>query len=129
LFGVVIAVAATGWFGPVGQEWHQVNLPLLLLAALALVGTGASDEVSAIFRSTMLLTAAPDEMRGRLQGIFVVVVTGGPRVGDMFAGGLAVLTTLWLPPLAGGLAIVAIIAVLVRVQSTFRHYDARDPRP
>jgi MFS family permease len=129
LFGVVIAVAATGWFGPVGEEWNQVNLPLLLLAALALVGTGASDEVSAIFRSTMLLTAAPDEMRGRLQGIFVVVVTGGPRAGDMFAGGLAVLTTLWLPPLAGGLAIVAIIAVLVRVQSTFRHYDARDPRP
>jgi MFS family permease len=129
MFGIVIAVAATGWFGPVGEEWNQVNLPLLLLAALALVGTGASDEVSAIFRSTMLLTAAPDEMRGRLQGIFIVVVTGGPRVGDMFAGGLAVLTTLWWPPLAGGLAIVAILAVLLRVQSTFRHYDARDPRP
>jgi hypothetical protein len=47
----------------------------------------------------------------------------------MFAGGLAVLTTLWWPPLAGGLAIVAILAVLLRVQSTFRHYDARDPRP
>ncbi|PZQ89095.1 MAG: MFS transporter [Leifsonia xyli] len=129
LFGVVIAVAATGWFGPVGEEWDQVNLPLLLLAALALVGTGASDEVSAIFRSTMLLTAAPDEMRGRLQGIFIVVVTGGPRVGDMIAGSLAVATALWLPPVAGGLAIVAIIAVLLRVQSTFRHYDARDPRP
>lgn len=129
LFGGVVAVAATGWFGPVGAEWDQVNLPLLLLASLALVGTGASDEVSAIFRSTMLLTAAPDEMRGRLQGIFIVVVTGGPRVGDMFAGGLAVLTTLWLPPVAGGLSIVAIIAVLLRVQSTFRHYDARDPRP
>ena len=129
LFGVVIALAATGWFGPVGEDWQQVNLPLLVLAAVALVGTGAADEVSAIFRSTMLLTAAPDEMRGRLQGIFVVVVTGGPRIGDMFAGGLAVLTTLWLPPLAGGLAIVAIVAVLVRVQSTFRRYDARDPRP
>src|SRR5690606_36470928 len=60
LFGIVIAVGATGWFGPVGEEWHQVNLPLLLLASLALVGTGTSDEVSAIFRSTMLLTAAPD---------------------------------------------------------------------
>lgn len=129
LFGVVVAVAATGWFGPVGPDWSQVNLPMLLLATLALVGTGAADQVSAIFRSTMLLTAVPDEMRGRLQGVFIVVVTGGPRVGDMFAGGLAVLTTLWLPPLAGGLAIVAIIAVLVRVQSTFRHYDARAPQP
>lgn len=129
LFGVVVAVAATGWFGLVGPDWSQVNLPMLLLATLALVGTGAADQVSAIFRSTMLLTAVPDEMRGRLQGVFIVVVTGGPRVGDMFAGGLAVLTTLWLPPLAGGLAIVAIIAVLVRVQSTFRHYDARAPQP
>ncbi|AYF97965.1 MFS transporter [Protaetiibacter intestinalis] len=129
LFGAVIALAATGWFGPVGAEWDRVNLPLLLLAAVFLAGTGASDEVSAIFRSTMLLTAAPDEMRGRLQGIFIVVVTGGPRVGDLIAGGLAVLTTVWLPPVAGGLAIVAIIAVLLRVQSTFRHYDARDPQP
>jgi MFS family permease len=129
LFGVVLAVAATGWFGPVGDDWRQVNLPLLLLAAVALAGTGAADEVSAIFRSTMLLTAAPDEMRGRLQGIFIVVVTGGPRIGDMIAGGLAVVTTLWFPPIAGGLAIIAIIAVLVRVQSTFRHYDAREPRP
>ncbi|QNO37394.1 MFS transporter [Protaetiibacter sp. SSC-01] len=128
LFGVVIAVAATGWFGPVGEEWDQVNLPLLLLAAVALAGTGASDEVSAIFRSTMLLTAAPDEMRGRLQGIFIVVVTGGPRVGDMIAGTLAVIA-LWVPPVAGGLAIVVIIALLLRMQSTFRHYDARNPRP
>ena len=128
LFGVVIAVAATGWFGPVGEEWDQVNLPLLLLAAVALAGTGASDEVSAIFRSTMLLTAAPDEMRGRLQGIFIVVVTGGPRIGDMIAGTLAVIG-LWVPPVAGGLAIVVIIALLLRMQSTFRHYDARNPRP
>ena len=129
LFGLVIAVAATGWFGPVGAEWDQVNLPLLLLAAVALAGTGASDEVSAIFRSTMLLTAAPDEMRGRLQGIFIVVVTGGPRIGDLIAGGLAVLTTVWFPPVAGGLAIIALIAILLRVQSTFRLYDARDPKP
>ncbi|QEO08958.1 MFS transporter [Protaetiibacter larvae] len=129
LFGAVLAGMATGWFGPVGESWDQVNLVALLLAAVALAGSGASDEVSAIFRSTMLLTAAPDEMRGRLQGIFIVVVTGGPRVGDLVAGGLAVLTALWVPPVVGGLAIVAIIAVLLRVQSTFRHYDARDPRP
>jgi len=129
LFGLVIAVAATGWFGPVGEEWDQVNLPLLLLAAVALAGAGASDEVSAIFRSTMLLTAAPDEMRGRLQGIFIVVVTGGPRIGDMVAGSLAVVSALWFPPVVGGLAIIAIIAILLRVQSTFRLYDARDPRP
>jgi len=128
-FGVVIGATAAGWLGPVGDGLETVNILALVLAGIALAGTGASDEVSAIFRSTMLLTAAPDEMRGRLQGIFIVVVTGGPRIGDMIAGGLAVLTTLWFPPIAGGIAIVAIIAVLLRAQATFRHYDARDPQP
>ncbi len=30
----------------------------------------------------MMQVAAPDEMRGRLQGVFIVVVAGGPRLGD-----------------------------------------------
>ncbi len=128
-FGVVIAVTAAGWLGPAGPEWDQVNIPALVLAAIMLAGTGAADEVSAIFRTTLLQTAAPDEMRGRMQGIFIVVVTGGPRVGDMIAGSLAALVALWFPPLIGGLAIIAIIAVLVRLQPTFRHYDADDPQP
>lgn len=128
-FGVVIGVTAAGWLGPAGPEWDQVNIPALVLAAVMLAGTGAADEVSAIFRTTLLQTAAPDEMRGRMQGIFIVVVTGGPRVGDMIAGSLAALAALWFPPLVGGLAIIAVIAVLVRLQPTFRHYDASDPQP
>ncbi|WP_166867072.1 MULTISPECIES: MFS transporter [unclassified Salinibacterium] len=128
-FGVVIGVTAAGWLGPAGPEWDQVNIPALVLAAVMLAGTGAADEVSAIFRTTLLQTAAPDEMRGRMQGIFIVVVTGGPRAGDMIAGSLATLVALWFPPLVGGLAIIAIIAVLVRLQPTFRHYDASDPQP
>ncbi len=128
-FGVVIAVTAAGWLGPAGPEWDQVNMPALVLAAIMLAGTGASDEVSAIFRSTLLQTAAPDEMRGRMQGIFMVVVAGGPRLGDMVAGVLAAAVAVWFPPLLGGLLIIAVIAVLVRLQPTFRHYDANDPRP
>ncbi|UOE45794.1 MFS transporter [Agromyces larvae] len=128
-FGAVLAAMQTGWFGPVGPEWGQANVVALVLAAIALAGTGASDEVSAIFRSTMLLTAAPDEMRGRLQGVFTVVVAGGPRIGDLYAGVLASLVALWFPPVLGGLAIMAILAVLLRVLPSFRAYDARDPKP
>lgn len=128
LFGVVLAAMSTGWFGRVGPGLGQLNWVALVLAAFALAGTGASDEVSAIFRSTMLLTAAPDEMRGRLQGIFTVVVAGGPRIGDLVAGSLAAVA-IWFPPVAGGLAIVLVIALLVRLQPTFRTYDARAPRP
>ncbi|MWB98987.1 MFS transporter [Agromyces seonyuensis] len=128
-FGAVVGLMQTGWFGEVGPEWGQANLVALALAALALAGSGAADEVSAIFRQTMLLTAAPDEMRGRLQGVFTVVVAGGPRLGDLYAGILASAVALWFPPLLGGLVIMATLTVLLRVLVSFREYDARDPKP
>nr|WP_228508981.1 MFS transporter [Herbiconiux sp. VKM Ac-1786] len=128
LLGVVLLVAAlTG--GPVGQDWAQVDLIGLALASLALMGAGVSDEISAIFRSTMLQTAVPDNMRGRLQGVFTVVVTGGPRIGDLYVGALSVVAALWLPPLVGGLAIVVAAGVILRVVPSFRGYDAHDPQP
>lgn len=130
LFGVVVLGAQLGWFGSgAGPSFDSVLWPALLLAALALAGTGASDEISSIFRMTMLLTAAPDDMRGRLQGVFMVVVTGGPRIGDMYAGALAALVALWFPPLLGGVAIIGLIALLTRLQRTFLAYDARHPQP
>ena len=117
----------TGWFGAVGEDITRVNPVALVLAAVALAGTGASDEVSAIFRGTMLLTASPDNMRGRLQGVFTVVVTGGPRIGDLYMGILATVVALWFPPVLGGLLIIALIALLLRLQPSFRAYDARTP--
>jgi MFS family permease len=99
----------------------------LVLAALLMVGAGASDEVSSIFRSAILLTATPDHMRGRLQGVFTVVVTGGPRIGDLYAGILTTLVALWFPPLFGGLVIIVWVTILVRMRPAFRNYDARVP--
>lgn len=125
--GVLFSVLATGAFGPVGSSFSDANLPALVLAAVLCAGTGATDNVSSIFRMTMLQSAAPDDMRGRLQGVFTVVVTGGPRLGEVFMGGLATVTTLWLPPLLGGAAIIVLIVVLLRVQRGFREYDALQP--
>ena len=125
--GAVFGVLATGWFGPVGSDITDANIPALAVAAIMSAGMGASDNVSSIFRMTMLQSAAPDDMRGRLQGVFTVVVTGGPRLGELFMGGLAAVTSLWFPPLLGGAAIIALIAVLLRVQRSFREYDARNP--
>ncbi|GAA3591239.1 MFS transporter [Agrococcus terreus] len=129
LFGVVLLGMQLGLGGEVGASLEDVSWPALALGALALAGMGASDEISAIFRSTMLLTAAPDDMRGRTQGIFTVVVAGGPRIGDLYAGAAASLVALWCPPLVGGLLIVALIAVVTRAQRTFLAYDARTPTP
>lgn len=129
LLGLVILAMTLGWGGQVGADWSQVSWPALGVAAIAFAGMGASDEISAIFRSTMMLTAAPDDMRGRTQGLFMVVVAGGPRVGDLYAGAVATLIALWAPPLFGGIVIVVLIAVLTRAQRTFLAYDARTPTP
>ncbi|GAB3618053.1 MFS transporter [Okibacterium endophyticum] len=126
-FGLVLLVASSGWAHPVSESIDDVNLPALIIAAIVLAGSGAADNISAIFRMTMLQTAVPDHMRGRLQGVFTVVVTGGPRVGDLYVGLAATVAALWFAPLLGGILIVALIALLIRVQGGFRRYDALDP--
>lgn len=130
LFGAVLLAAAAGWFAPPGgADADAVNVPLLVAAILALAVAGAADNVSAIFRSTMMQSAVPDAVRGRLQGIFIVVVAGGPRVGALYAGVLATATALWVPPLLGGFVIIGLVALLVRLSPRFRAYDALHPVP
>lgn len=129
LFGVVVLVMKVGDFAAVGEDFSRVNPIALAVAAVALAGTGASDEVSAIFRSTMMMVAAPDGMRGRLQGIFTVVVAGGPRIGDLYMGVLATAVALWFPPVLGGLVIVAAVGVIGRIRGGLRDYDALNPTP
>ena len=81
------------------------------------------------FRTTILQAAAPDEVRGRMQGLFYVVVAGGPRIGDLFAGAMATAIALWAPALLGGLIIVSLMLVLRRVYGGFQRYDAVHPTP
>lgn len=120
-FGVVLLLA--------GPTAHGVNVPVLIAASVLLAGAGGADNISAVFRSTMLQSAVPDSMRGRTQGIFIVVVTGGPRVGDAYVGLVAATTLLWLPSLLGGVLIIAFVYALVQTHRSFRHYDALAPTP
>jgi len=101
----------------------------LVLAVLFLAAAGAADNVSAIFRTAILQSAAPDNMRGLLQGIFTVVVTGGPRLGDLFVGVIATAGALWAPPVLGGVVIVVLIALILRTYAGFRDYDSAHPTP
>jgi MFS family permease len=127
--GLVLGAAALGWFAPAGVDAQTPNLVLIVLACLVLAVSGASDNVSSIFRNTMVQAAVPDAIRGRLQGVFIVVVAGGPRLGALYAGTLATLTALWFPPLLGGFVIVGLVASLVRLSPRFRAYDAENPVP
>ena len=98
---------------------HQLWLAVLLLAV-----AGAADLVSAVYRQTILQTYAPDEMRGRMQGVFIAVVAGGPRLGDVRAGATAAATTVTVSWVGGGVACAAVVALAgVLVRSLWR-YDA-----
>ena len=138
--GAVLAGLSSGWIGRIRRQGVALTLAIvgwglcvtvsglahrLWLAVLMLAVAGAADLVSAVYRQTILQTYAPDQMRGRMQGVFVVVVTGGPRLGDLRAGAtasVAGLTTSWV---GGGLlcaAGVLLAGVLVR---PFWRYDAQ----
>ncbi len=125
LFGVVLLIGA--FSGSATEDSPAVALIVAACVALAL--SGASDNVSSIYRNTMMQAAVPDTMRGRLQGVFIVVVTGGPRVGALYAGTLATVTALWFPPLLGGILVIALVALLARRNSRFHDYDAENPEP
>ncbi|WP_396655341.1 MFS transporter [Microbacterium sp.] len=129
LFGLVLVAGQLGWFAPPVVDEVHANFTLIALAALTLAVTGAADNVSAIYRSTMMQAAVPDAMRGRLQGIFTVVVAGGPRLGALYVGTLATFTALWFPPLLGGFLVVGLVSLLVRLNPRFRAYDAENPVP
>jgi MFS family permease len=120
-FGLVVVLA-----GHSGDDGVNVwLLPAALCCALA----GIADSVSAVFRTTILQASTPDHLRGRLQGVFVVVVAGGPRIGDMLAGGATKLLNEGWVLLLGGLLCVAVAWTLARLQCGFLRYDARNPAP
>ncbi|MGL3150021.1 MFS transporter [Microbacterium sp. A82] len=124
-FGAVLLIGV--WMPAASAT--TVNVGLLIAACIALAASGACDNVSSIYRSTMMQSSVPDSIRGRLQGIFIIVVAGGPRVGALYAGTLATLTSLWFPPLLGGFIVIVLVAMLVRLAPRFRDYDAENPEP
>ena len=127
-FGIVLLLTPARGVGSLTEGLGEADLVALGAAAVALAGAGAADAVSSIFRSTILQAASPDAMRGRLQGIFVVVVTGGPRLGDLWTGLVVAAGIAW-PPLFGGALVVVLVLVVARLTPSFRSYDAEAPTP
>jgi len=119
--GAVVLAAIAVWgvaiigFGLASTLW---------LAVCCLAVAGAGDMVSAVLRSSMLQTAAPDEMRGRMQGVFVVVVAGGPRLGDLRSGVLASAFGVSVAMVSGGVVIVVAMAAVAVLVPSFRLFRA-----
>ena len=85
----------------------------LWIAAALLALAGAADSVSAVCRSTINQSVTPDRMRGRMSSVFSLVVTSGPRLGDVESGAVAALTSARFSVASGGLACVAGVGLIV----------------
>ncbi|ADD42287.1 MFS transporter [Stackebrandtia nassauensis] len=119
--GVAVTISIAVWglavagFGLSGNLW---------LAAMFLVIGGAADMVSSIYRQAILQTAATDEMRGRMQGAFTVVVAGGPRIADLTHGWAAAGAGTAVAATGGGILVVICVFAAVALLPSFWRYRA-----
>jgi MFS family permease len=120
--GLAVAIAASGWgvaiaaFGFADTLW--VGLVLLALA-------GAADDISAVFRSTIMLSATPEALRGRLTGIEFMQVASAPTLGNLEAGVVAAATSLRFSIVSGGFLCVLGTVVVGLAFPALLRYDAR----
>ena len=140
--GAVVAGFSSGWIGRVRHQGRALVAAIitwgvtvalaglahsLWLAVLWLAVAGAADLVSAVYRQTILQVYAPDQMRGRMQGVFIAVVAGGPRLGDLRAGATASATTATFSWVGGGVLCAVVVLILGVLVRPFWNYDAHRP--
>jgi MFS family permease len=140
--GALLGALTTGWVGRVRRQGLAVLVAVgvwgLGIVAFGLVGdalwlglgclavAGAADVISAVFRGTILQQSVPDALRGRLSALHIVVVAGGPRLGDFEAGVVAAIFTPTVSVVSGGLACVAGVLVLAAAVPEFARYRVGD---
>jgi MFS family permease len=117
-FGVAVAVADRS---PDAAVW------MLSAAVVMLTVGGAADMASAAFRQSILQSSAADEVRGRLQGIFIVVVAGGPRIADVAHGATAALVGTAVAAAGGGVLVVVLTAAAAVAVPVFWRYRLARP--
>lgn len=140
--GALLGALSGGWVRHVRRQGEAVIWAVAAwgaaIAAFGLVGAhlwwalgflavaGAADVISAIFRSTISQVNTPDRLRGRLSAIFILVVTGGPRLGDFEAGVVATLFTPTVSVVTGGLACIVGAGLVALGYPELRTYRPAD---
>lgn len=140
--GATLAVLSSGWIRHVRRLGRIVIAAVLVWgAAIALAGlvrtivpalvllglAGFADSVSAVCRSTINQTVTPDALRGRMSSVFSLVVTSGPRLGDIESGTVAGLTSALTSVTSGGLACIAGVGLIVLAFPQLAAYGTEEP--
>ena len=138
--GSVVAGVSSGWIGRVRRQGLALVAAVvgwgvavalaglagsLWLAVVFLAVAGAADLVSAVYRQTILQSYAPDAFQGRMQGVFIAVVAGGPRLGDLRAGATAAVAGPTVSWVGGGIAAAVVAAALALAFPALRRYTPR----
>jgi predicted MFS family arabinose efflux permease len=139
--GALVGALTTGWVARIRRQGRAVILAVVVwgasIAAFGLVRSlpialvllavaGWADVVSAVFRNTILQTSIPDRLRGRLSAIQIAVVQGGPRLGDLEAGGVADALGVEFSVVSGGLACILGAGLLAAALPGFRRQRSRE---
>jgi MFS family permease len=118
--GRIVIGAVTVWGFAIAAAGF---MPSLWPAAALLAIAGAADSISAVCRSIINQTVTPEQLRGRMSAIFMLVVTSGPRLGDLEAGLVASVTTASIAVVSGGFACVLGVAVIAAMFPALARYD------
>ncbi len=140
--GALLGALASGWIAGIRRQGRAVLLSVLVwgaaivafglaihlfaLALLFLAIAGAADVFSAVFRQTILMLDVPDGLRGRVFGIHIMVVTGGPRLGDAEAGAVASLVSPSFSVVSGGAACVVGVILLALLAPQLGRYERKN---
>jgi MFS family permease len=142
--GATVAALTTGWLTHARRLGRIVIVAVLCWGtAIALAGlttslwfaaaclalAGAADSVSAVCRSTINQSVTPDAMRGRMSSVFSLVVTSGPRLGDVESGAVAALTSARFSVVSGGVATIAAVGLIVLAFPALAAYDGEPGEP
>jgi MFS family permease len=137
--GATVAALTTGWLAHARRLGRIVIVAVLAWgAAIALAGlagslwiaaallalAGAADSISAVCRSTINQSVTPDHLRGRMSSVFSLVVTSGPRLGDVESGSVAALGGVRFSIVSGGLACIAGVGLIMLAFPALLRYDA-----
>jgi MFS family permease len=121
--GRILLVAVAVWGAAVALAGLAGSI---VIAAALFAVAGGADSVSAVCRATITQSITPDRLRGRMSSVHSLVVTSGPRLGDVRAGAVAALAGARFSVVSGGLACIAGALLIALRFPTLVRYDADD---
>jgi hypothetical protein len=100
-------------------------IPVLAVGLVMLAIAGGADAIGTVFRVAILQIGTPQELQGRLSGVFFAAAVSGNRIGDGESGLAASIGGAQFAVWSGGLLCVLGTLVLARVMPALW----RDDRP